>query len=96
MQERWMGKGASMGKEAVLAGSGRAGEVSAGVVRVRRATFSASCQGMSSRMVDWIDGNGAVWRGGPGMTSPEPLWLAPWMSPIESCGPSVVRAPLHA
>ena len=39
-----MGKGASLGEEAVLADSGRAGEVDAGVGRVRRATFSASCQ----------------------------------------------------
>jgi hypothetical protein len=34
-----MGKGASLGKEAVLADSGRAGEVAAGVGRVRRVTF---------------------------------------------------------
>ena len=39
-----MGKGASLGKEAALAASGRAGEVDAWVGRVRRATFSASCQ----------------------------------------------------
>ena len=52
--------------------------------------------GISSRIVDWIDGKGAVWRGGPGRTSGEPIWLAPWMSPIESCGPSVITAPLQA
>jgi len=40
MRERRPGKGASLGKEAVLAASGRAGEVAAGVGRVRRATFS--------------------------------------------------------
>jgi hypothetical protein len=40
-----MGKGASLGKEAVLTDPGRAGEVAAGVGRVRRATFSASCKG---------------------------------------------------
>ena len=38
-----MGKGASLGEEAVLADSGQAGEVAAGVGRVRRATYSASC-----------------------------------------------------
>ena len=43
MRERSMGKVASLGKEAVLADSGRAGEVSARVGRVRKATFSASC-----------------------------------------------------
>ena len=37
-----MGKGASLGAEAVLAAAGRAGEISAGVGRVRRAAFSAS------------------------------------------------------
>lgn len=37
-----MGTSVSLGKEAVLADSGRAGEVAAGVGRVRRATFSAS------------------------------------------------------
>jgi hypothetical protein len=40
---RCLGKGASLGKEAVLAASGRVGEVAAWVGRVRRATFSASC-----------------------------------------------------
>jgi hypothetical protein len=40
-----MGKGASLGKEAILTDSGRAGEVAAGVGQVRRATFSASCWG---------------------------------------------------
>jgi len=38
-----MGKGASMGKEAVLAAEGPAGEVATGAWRVRKATFSASC-----------------------------------------------------
>jgi hypothetical protein len=38
-----MGKGAFQGEESVLADSGREGEVIAGVGRVRRATFSASC-----------------------------------------------------
>ncbi len=42
-REHRMGKGASLGKEAVLTDSGRAGEVAAGVDRVRRAAFSASC-----------------------------------------------------
>jgi hypothetical protein len=42
MRERSMGKGASLGEEAVLADSGREGEVAAGVGRVRRKTFSAS------------------------------------------------------
>jgi hypothetical protein len=42
-RERRMGKDASLGKEAVLADSGRVGEIAAGVGRVRRATFSASC-----------------------------------------------------
>jgi hypothetical protein len=39
-----MGKGAAQGEEAALTDSGRAGEVAAGVGRVRRATFSASCE----------------------------------------------------
>ena len=43
MRERRPGKGASLGKEAVLAASGRAGEVAAVVGRVRRATFSTFC-----------------------------------------------------
>jgi hypothetical protein len=34
-----MGTGASLGKEAVLAAAGQAGEVAAGVGRVRRAGF---------------------------------------------------------
>ena len=38
------GKGASLGEEAVLADSGRAGEVTARAGRVRRPTFSASCE----------------------------------------------------
>jgi hypothetical protein len=42
-QERRVGKGASLGKEAVLADSGRVGEVAAGAGRVRKETFSASC-----------------------------------------------------
>ncbi len=41
-RERRLGKGASLGEEAVLADSGREGEIVAGVGRVRRATFSAS------------------------------------------------------
>ena len=45
MRERYMGKGASLGKEVVLAASGRAGEVDAGAERMRRATFSAFCLG---------------------------------------------------
>jgi hypothetical protein len=36
-------KGASRGKEAVLADSGREGEVTARVGRVRTETFSAAC-----------------------------------------------------
>jgi hypothetical protein len=43
MRERRMGKGASLGKKAVLAASGRAGVVAAGVGRVRNVTFSAGC-----------------------------------------------------
>jgi hypothetical protein len=42
MRERRLVKGASLGKEAVLADSGREGEITAGVGRVRKATFSAS------------------------------------------------------
>lgn len=42
MQERCLVKGASMGKEAVLAATGRAGEVAAGVGRVRTETVSVS------------------------------------------------------
>jgi hypothetical protein len=38
-----LGEGASLGKEAVLAASGQAGEVATGVGWVRRETFSASC-----------------------------------------------------
>jgi hypothetical protein len=37
--------GASLGGESVLAGSGRAGEVTAGVGRVRSLAFLASCEG---------------------------------------------------
>jgi hypothetical protein len=44
MRERRPGKGAALGKEAVLADSGRAGEVSAGVGLVRKATVSTSCE----------------------------------------------------
>jgi hypothetical protein len=40
VSEHRMGTGASLGKEAVLAASGRVGAVAAGVGRVRRATFS--------------------------------------------------------
>jgi hypothetical protein len=43
MRERSPVKGASLGKEAVLAASGRVGEVAAGVGRVRKMAFSASC-----------------------------------------------------
>jgi len=43
-RERCMGKGASLGKEAVSADSGWVGEVATRVRRVRRVTFSASCQ----------------------------------------------------
>jgi len=39
--EAW-GNGASLGEEAVLADSGRAGEVAAGVGRVRMSEFSAA------------------------------------------------------
>ena len=53
-------------------------------------------QGISSRIVDWIGGNDEGWRGAGGSMSPEPTWLAPWISPMVSCGPSVVMAPLHA
>jgi acyl-coenzyme A synthetase/AMP-(fatty) acid ligase len=42
MRERCMGKGASLGKEAVLADSGWVGEISAWVGRVRKATFSTA------------------------------------------------------
>jgi hypothetical protein len=38
MRERRMGKGASLGEEAVLADSGRAGEVAAGAGLVRTST----------------------------------------------------------
>ena len=38
-----MGKGASLGEETILAGSGREGEVVPGVVRVRNAAGSVSC-----------------------------------------------------
>jgi len=41
-RERRLGKGASLGEEAVLANSGREGEIVAGVGRVKRATFPAS------------------------------------------------------
>jgi len=44
MRERCLVKGASLGEEAVLADSGRAGEVAARIGRVRKVTFSASCQ----------------------------------------------------
>jgi hypothetical protein len=37
------GKGASFGKEAVLAASERAGEIGAGIGRVRKTFFLASC-----------------------------------------------------
>ena len=40
MRERSLVKGASLGKEAVLADSGWAGEATAGVGRVRTAPFS--------------------------------------------------------
>jgi hypothetical protein len=43
MRERSVEKGAALGKEAVLAASGRAGEVIAGAGRVKRATVSAAC-----------------------------------------------------
>ena len=43
MRERCLGKGAALGKEAVLAALGRVGGVDAGAGRVRRATFSAAC-----------------------------------------------------
>jgi hypothetical protein len=42
-RERSLVKGASLGEEAVLADSGRVGEVAARVGRVRTETFSASC-----------------------------------------------------
>ena len=42
-RERCSRNGASLGKEAVLADSGRAGEVAAGAGRVRSLAFSASC-----------------------------------------------------
>jgi hypothetical protein len=42
MRERCLGQGASLGEEAALADSGRAGEVAAGVGRVRQSTFGAS------------------------------------------------------
>ena len=42
MRGRRMGKDVSLGEEAVLADSGRAGEIAARVGRMRRATFSAS------------------------------------------------------
>ncbi len=44
MRERSMGKGASVGKEAVLAAWGRAGDIAARVGRVRMVTFSTACQ----------------------------------------------------
>ena len=44
MREHRVVKGASLGKEAVLADSGREGEITAGVGRVRKATFSAACE----------------------------------------------------
>ncbi len=47
MRERRRGKGASLGKEAVLADSGRAGDIVARVARVGRETFSAACTEVS-------------------------------------------------
>jgi len=43
MRERCMEKGASLGEDAVLADSGRVGEISAWVRGVRKATFAVSC-----------------------------------------------------
>jgi hypothetical protein len=42
-REHRLGQGASLGEEAVLADSGRAGEIAARAGRVRRATFSTAC-----------------------------------------------------
>ncbi len=43
-----MGKGVSLGKEAVLAVSEKAGEIAAGVKRARRTTFSVFCYSCNS------------------------------------------------
>jgi len=51
---------------------------------------------LKSSSVDWIGRSGVVWRGGPGKTSGLPFWFAHWMSPINSCGPKVMTAPLQA
>ena len=48
-RERSTGEGVSLGKEVVLAASGRADEVAAWVGQVRRATFRASCYRLITR-----------------------------------------------
>ena len=62
-----MGKGAFQGEESVLADSGLAGEVIAGVGQVRRATFSASCR---ENFSDRMGGNGMIVRG-----QAQPAWF---------------------
>jgi hypothetical protein len=44
MRVRCMGKGASLGEEAVLADSGRVGEEVAGIGWVKRTTFSSQLE----------------------------------------------------
>ena len=52
MRERCLVQGASLGKEAVLADSGREGEVAARVGRVRREAFSTSSFATTRHVVD--------------------------------------------
>ena len=52
MRERSLVQGASLGKEAVLADSGRVGEVAARVGRVRREDFSTSSFSATRHVVD--------------------------------------------
>jgi hypothetical protein len=51
-RERRLVQGASLGKEAFLADSGRVGEVAARVGRVRRVVFSTSSLSTTSHVVD--------------------------------------------
>ena len=52
MRAHYLVKGTSLGKETVLADSGRAGEVAAGVGRVRREAFSTSSLPTTRHVVD--------------------------------------------
>ena len=49
MREGSLGKGAALGKEAVLAASGRVGEVAAGIGRVRKEDFFNALPSRSRR-----------------------------------------------